>query len=179
MNRTIRALKSDDVEQIIEYFLTADHDFLAGMGVNPQKLPDADSWKSLLNQDLNRSLPDKQFYYLIWEFNNRPVGHSNINKIVFGQEAYMHLHLWQPQNRQTGHGIYFVSQSISKYFQTFNLQYLLCEPYALNPAPNKTLAKAGFELIQTYETTPGWINFQQTVNRWVLTRERWLQTNIN
>ena len=171
MNRTIRALESSDIDQIIDYFLTADHDFLAGMGVNPKKLPDADSWQSLLNQDLTRSLPDRQFYYLIWELDHRPVGHSNINKIVFGQEAYMHLHLWQSQNRQAGHGIYFISQSISKYFQIFDLQNLFCEPYALNPAPNKILAKVGFELVKTYETTPGWINFQQTVNRWVLSRE--------
>lgn len=176
MTRTIRELEPGDIDQIIAYFLNAKHDFLRGMGVNPKKLPDADSWKSLLNQDLSRPLPDKQFYYLIWELDHYPVGHSNINKIIFGQEAYMHLHLWQPQNRQTGHGVDFIRQSINKYFQTFNLQHLFCEPYALNPAPNKILAKVSFELVKTYETTPGWINFHQTVNRWVLSRKKWSQT---
>ena len=32
---------------------------------------------------------------------------------------------------------------------------------------------ARFAHIRTYATTPGWINFPQTVNRWVLTRGHW------
>ena len=39
------------------------------------------------------------------------------------------------------------------------------------PPPNKTLAKLGFEFVETFEGIPSWINFQQKVNKWVLTRE--------
>jgi hypothetical protein len=45
---------------------------------------------------------------------------------------------------------------------------LYCEPYALNPAPNKTLEKLGFKFLKTYTTIPGWINFEQEVNLWEL-----------
>ena len=179
MNRAIRELDSNDINQIIRYFLQADEGFLRSMGVDPHKLPDASVWKKLIEEDLAHSIADKQFYYLIWELNHHPVGHSNINKIIFGQEAYMHLHLWQACDRKTGHGLYFIQQSISKYFEAFNLQWLVCEPCTLNPAPNKMLEKVGFELVKSYETTPGWINFQQTVNRWVLSRAKWLRATVD
>ncbi len=39
-------------------------------------------------------------------------------------------------------------------------------------APNKVLKNLGFELIRTYDTTPGWINFHQTVNRYELQKEQ-------
>jgi len=53
----------------------------------------------------------------------------------------------------------------------FELRELFCEPYALNPAPNEAQPRVGFHLVKSYETTPGWINFRQPVNLWVLNRE--------
>jgi RimJ/RimL family protein N-acetyltransferase len=105
---------------------------------------------------------------------NHPVGHSNINKIIYGDNAYMHLHLWNSVNRNRGNGICFIKECITTYFNEFDLHNLYCEPYAFNPAPNKILANIGFELVKQYDTTPGWINFHQTVNRWVLSREKWM-----
>ena len=175
MSGNIRELGAKDVDPIIRYFLQADHGFLREMGVEPKKLPHADDWRSLMLEDLDRSRPHKKFYYLIWELEGCPVGHSNINKIIFGNEAYLHLHLWEPGKRRSGYGTDFVRESICRYFENFDLQKLFCEPSAMNPAPNRTLAKIGFELVKKYDTTPGWINFHQTVNRWVLSKEKWLQ----
>jgi hypothetical protein len=52
------------------------------------------------------------------------------------------------------------------------LKKLFCEPYALNPAPNKTLEKIGFEFVKEYITTPGWINFEQPVKLWMMDFEK-------
>ena len=145
------------------------------MGVDLKKLPPLEDWRRIMLEDLDRSPTHKQCYYLIWELDGCPVGHSNINKIRFGNEAYLHLHLWEPQKRQSGHGTYLIRESIGRYFEKFNLQNLYCQPYALNPAPNKILAKIGFEFVQQYDTIPGWINFHQTINRWVLSHEKWRQ----
>ena len=173
MERCIRELAFDDIAQVVGYFWDAPPEFLEGMGVDPGKLPARAEWERIIREDLARPLEARQLYYLVWENDGVPVGHSNINKIVFGREAYMHLHLWQTGARRCGHGTHFIRQSIDRYFERFRLADLFCEPYALNPAPNRVLAKAGFEHVRTYETTPGWINFPQTVNRWVLTREKW------
>ncbi len=175
LKQSIREFEAADVDFMINYFLQADPAFLELMGVEPGKLPRADAWRRIVLEDLERPLEHRKFYYLLWQIDGAPVGQSNINKIVYGKEAYMHLHLWGQEQRQRGHGTYFIRKSISRYFEKFQLQNLYCEPYALNQAPNKTLPKAGFEFIETYETTPGWINFKQRVNRWVLSREKWLQ----
>lgn len=170
MKQTIREMQSDEVDLVIDYFLTADHDFLRGMGADPAKLPQKEAWRKLMLEDLDRPLQARQFYYLLWEMDGIPIGHSNINHIEFGVEAKMHLHLWQAQKRRSGNGTRYVSMCIARYFERFKLQRLICEPYAHNPAPNRTLARLGFELVRQYETTPGWINFEQEVNRWLLTR---------
>lgn len=174
MNRNVRPLSNSDIKLVINYFHNSSESFLSGMGVDPNKLPAKDDWHTLLKNDHLKPLSDRSFHYLIWELDQQPIGHSNINKISFGQEAYMHLHLWHPNLRTRGNGLYFIQQCIAIYFELFALKDLYCEPYAENAAPNRTLKKAGFEFIKTYHTVPGWINLPQQVNRWHLSREQWL-----
>lgn len=173
MQRRVRELVAEDIRLIVDYFHGAETNFLRGMGVDPEKLPDPDHWERMIAEDLHQPPAAKQFCYLIWEMDDKPVGHSNINKIVHGDHACMHLHLWQRGNRQSGNGSWFVRESIPYYFNSFALQRLFCEPFALNPGPNKTLPKCGFSFVETYEGIPGWINFHQQVNRWVLRKEDW------
>ena len=174
MKRNVREFEIRDIDLVLNYFLQADHAFLRGMGAEPSKMPSMAEWRQILLEDFEQSLIDKKFYYVIWEIDGVPVGHSNINKIIYAQEAYMHLHLWQTEQRGSGQGTYFIQESIARYFEKFKLQNLFCEPYALNPAPNKTLPKVGFDFVENYETTPGWINFHQLVNRWVLKKDKWV-----
>lgn len=175
VKRRVRELEVRDIDLMVNYFLQADLVFLKGMGVEPQKLPSLAEWHQLLQKDLKRPKVAKAFYYLIWEIDDEPVGHSNLNKIICGHEAYMHLHLWQSKHRRRGHGTALIEQSVDCYFTEFQLRTLWCEPYALNPAPNRALPKVGFDLIKTYEPEPGWINYPHPVNRWGLTIERWLR----
>lgn len=171
-NISVRQLAITDHQTIIDYFLQADEDFLQAMGVDPAKLPSKKQWLNTLNSDFYLQPEQKQFFYIIWLLNNQPVGHSNINKITFGEEAYMHLHLWRKDKRQKGMGTPFLKLTIPYFFDTFQLKKLYCEPSAFNLAPNKTLQTLGFDFIQSYDTIPGWVNFFQTVNRWCLSREK-------
>jgi RimJ/RimL family protein N-acetyltransferase len=161
-----------DFESVVDYFLNADEDFLNRMGVDVFKLPKRDEWLKLLVGEYSRPIQEKNFYYLIWLLNDIPVGHSNINKIVFGEEAYMHLHMWSLDSRMKGLGAEFVKLCTPHYFNKFRLRRLYCEPNAMNPAPNRTLEKLRFEFIKQYATTPGWINYYQNVNLWCLRDEK-------
>lgn len=172
---SVRELRSDDIEALTNYWLHADPAFLQGMGVDLGKLPKREEWHRMLTEQLATPQKEKKSYALIWEVDGQAVGHSNINKIVFGQEAYMHLHIWNPQVRKKGYGVQFIRLSLPYYFTNFELQTLYCEPYALNPAPNLTLARAGFRLLKEYVTTPGWINFEQPVRLWSMSREEFEQ----
>jgi len=84
----------------------------------------------------------------------------------------MHLHLWNKDVRKKGYGTRFVKLSLPYFFGNYQLKKLFCEPYALNPAPNKTLEKAGFEFIKEYTTIPGFINFEQPVCLWEMRFEK-------
>jgi len=170
---SVREIKPDDIALIAHYWLSATPEFLMGMGVDLAKMPARDTWLTMLSEPLSLPYPEKKSYCLIWEAEGRAVGHSNVNKIVYGQEAYMHLHLWETGLRQRGAGAELVKMGLPYFFNNLRLQTLYCEPYALNPAPNRTLAKAGFQLRDTYTTTPGFLNFEQEVCRWELTREAW------
>ncbi|KUG08042.1 GNAT family N-acetyltransferase [Solirubrum puertoriconensis] len=171
---SVRELEARDIEAIADYWLQAEPAYLTGMGVDLGKLPTREAWRQMLQAQLAASLPEKQSYCLIWEVDGRAVGHCNINKIKPGEEAYMHLHLWDAEVRKQGYGTALVQLSLPYFFGNYQLKRLCCEPYALNPAPNRTLPRLGFELVQEYTTTPGQINFEQPVRLWVLTRERFV-----
>ena len=155
---------------MVEYFLTANEAFLRGMGVDPTKLPRREAWLERLLPDLRRPDRDKQTFYLGWDCDGVRVGHCNVNPLLHGQHACVHLHLWDAQARRAGLGTELLRLSIEIFFGRFALQRLYCEPYAHNAAPNRVLTKAGFRWLERYRTTPGLICFEQKVNRYVMVR---------
>ncbi|MBV6639805.1 MAG: GNAT family N-acetyltransferase, partial [Cyclobacteriaceae bacterium] len=100
------------------------------------------------------------------------IGHTNINKIQYNEEAFMHLHVWPEILRRKGMGTELVKMSLPIYFDRFKLKRLYCEPNALNEPPNKTLVKAGFDFLGTEEKIPGYINFLQKVNKYVIEADK-------
>ena len=172
MKLGVREMTLDDIEKIVDYFVNADPRFLKGMGVDKTKLPEKSQWIEKLRVECNKVYSGKEFYYIIWLLDDIAIGHSNINNIEFGRSAHMHLHLWNNNNRKGGLGLQFIKLSIPFYFKNFELEKLICVPYSKNIAPNRLLLKAGFEFVQTYETTPGWINFYQAVNQYELKKEQ-------
>src|SRR6266567_3594517 len=103
---------SSEYERMLDYFFQADETFLRGMGVDPAKLPKRDAWLDRLLADLAREDREKENYYLGWFDGSVPVGHSNVNKIIYGKEAYVHLHIWDRRYRKCGLGTAFLRESI-------------------------------------------------------------------
>lgn len=174
---SVREIQKHDIAPITQYWLGSDHAFLHGMGVDVSKIPGREEWNNMLSEQLRQPYNKKQSYCIIWQLQDRAIGHSNVNKIVFGKEAYMHLHLWNTTERKQGMGTNLVNMTLPYFFENLKLKMLYCEPYASNPAPNKTLEKVGFTFIKTYTTIPGWLNFEQKVNRWELSLEQYLYLN--
>ena len=172
MKAETREFVKSDIEKIIDYFIDAESDFLKGMGADKSKLPKREKWIQKLHSELVKSYREKDYYYIIWLLDGKPIGHSNVNHIKFGESATMHLHLWKNGMRKSGLGLEFLRMTIPLYFEKLELKKLICEPYSENIAPNRTLKKIGFDLIRTYETIPGPINFKQKVNRYELTKEQ-------
>jgi len=106
----------------------------------------------------------------VWQRGREVVGFSSADRIDFGVEAFMHLHVVKAGLRKSGLGAQFVRLSARAYFDTLQLQRLLCEPNAFNVAPNRTLQAAGFRYLFTHKARPSSINFPQTTTRWELDR---------
>jgi len=170
---SVRELREEDIPLLLHYWFTASDAFLQGMGVDLAKMPARDAFEQMLMQHLHTPITARKSYCLVWLADGKPVGHSNTNPTTYGAEGKMHLHLWQSAERQKGMGTAFIRLCLPQYFQRLQLQTLWCEPYALNPAPNHTMARVGFELVKEYVTVPGFINFEQPVKQWKMPRERY------
>jgi len=162
---------ADDIPDIMNYFLEAEEGHLSGMGADAAKLPSFESWHTSLMTEYHKPALEQGYYYVIWMCDGERVGHCNINFIEHGIQANMHLHMWESGQRRKGMGTKLVQLALPLFFERFNLKKVICEPYALNPAPNKTLPRAGFQFVRKYRCTPGPINFEQEVSRWEILRE--------
>jgi RimJ/RimL family protein N-acetyltransferase len=169
---SVREMVEDDIEHFVRYWEEASPAHLEGMGVDLSKRPTRELFEKLVTSQLGQPMEERKAYFLTWVKDGHPVGSLHVNQIVFGKQAYMHLHLWDSENRQKGMGQKLVKKSLPFFFENLNLQQLFCEPYALNPAPNKTVEKLGFTFVIQHTTIPGASNFEQLVNLWKLTREQ-------
>jgi len=171
---SVREITADDVPPLASYWVDSDPVFMKSMGVDVEKIPARNALVEMISQQLTQSYREKKAYAIVWLMNNEAIGHCNVNKITFGEEATMHLHIWKQDARQKGIGTSLVKQTLPYFYNNLHLKKLWCEPYALNPAPNKTLEKVGFEFVKEYVTVPGVLNFQQPVKQWLMTRDKFL-----
>ncbi len=168
--RAVRPMQFADTHLIIDYFHSASPEFLNTLGVDPSRLPERKQWQAIFERVFARPIEERNFFAILWEIEEQPAGWSSADKIIFGEEAYMHLHILRSDKRRAGNGTFFVKESAKIYFDTLRISRLYCEPYAFNVAPNRTLQAAGFKYIKTHETVPGPLNFHQPVTRWLLER---------
>lgn len=152
---------------MVDYFLGAEEAFLLGMGVDRSRLPSREDWIRAVLRDHDRPNHEKERAYLAWVLGGAPIGHSSINKIQVGAEAFIHLHVWSRAHRQAGLGSQFFQLSAARFARDFSLERLYCEPWAGNPGPNRTLLRSGFTFVKRYRTIPGPIALEQDVNQYV------------
>ena len=172
---SVREIQSSDFDLLANYWFESDKSHLEGMGVDLNKMPARDQFLQMLSDHYNTPIHERKSYCIIWLVEGIPVGHSNTNPAIFGKEAFMHLHIWNTNIRSKGMGIEFVKMTLPFFFENLQLKKLYCQPYALNPAPNKSLEKVGFEFVKEYITIPGFINFEQPVKLWEMSLEKFKQ----
>ena len=165
---SVREMRLDEANLVIDYFYAATPEYLDMMGVDPSRLLSPDAWRARLETEF--SLPDeqRQLFPVIWLLDGVAVGYSSCDRIKFGEQANMHLHVTTPEHRRKGIGTECVRRSVEIYFRKFRLKQLFCQPNALNVPAHRTLQRAGFRYVKTYITVPGPINFHQAVTQWVI-----------
>ena len=166
----VREMALDESDIVIDYFHGASAEHLELLGVDPTRLPPPDRWRARYEHDYARPRAERLFMLLIWERDGASVGFSTCDRVRYGEEAFMHLHVTDPELRGSGIGAEAVRRSVDLYFDELALKRLLCEPNAFNVAPNRTLQHAGFRYVKTHMTVPGPLNYHQAVTRWMIER---------
>ncbi len=170
MSLVIREMTLDEVGLVIDYFHGSTPEHLEMLGVDPTRLPPRQDWRARYAAEYGKPMQDRSTLLVIWELDGVAVGFSTSDKIVYGEQAHMHLHIVEEQRRRSGLGSACVRQTVELYFNALALKRLFCEPNAFNLAPNRTLQSVGFRYVKTYKTVPGPLNYHQTVTRWVFAR---------
>lgn len=163
----VRPMSLDEVGIRIEYFHDSSDTHLLMLGVDRTLLPSRADWSAFYERDYARPIAERENYSLVWLLDDEIVGFSSADRIEFGEQAFMHLHIRDSGRRHAGLGARFVRLSAPHYAEALQLRRLYCQPNAFNIAPNRTLQRAGFRYVMTLETTPSAINFRQPVTRWV------------
>ena len=164
----VRDMPLDSMHVRVDYFHDATDEHLRLIGVDRALLPDRETWLALYAQDGARPIEQRQHHSVLWELDGEVVGFGSLHPITYGRDAFLHLHILDEGLRRKGFGAEFVRRSAARFFELFALERLYSEPSALNPAPNRTLQKAGFRYLFSHETTPGPLNVPQVVTRWAL-----------
>ena len=170
MALTVREMMGTEIDLIIEYFHRSTSEHLEILGVDPSRLPAAEGWRERFRRESMQPVERRAWIVLIWLLDDQPLGFSSSDKITYGEQANMHLHVIDPERRHRGIGAECVRRSVDIYFELLKLKRLFCEPNAFNVAPNRTLQKAGFKYLKTHMTVPGPLNYHQAVTRWVIER---------
>jgi RimJ/RimL family protein N-acetyltransferase len=165
---TVREMQLSEVGIRVDYFHDASDEYLRVLGVDRALLPTRQAWHAFYEEDYARPIRDRVNFSLVWQQDGEIVGFSSADRIDFGKEAFMHLHVVKAGLRKSGLGTQFVRLSARVYFDALQLQRLLCEPNAFNVAPNRTLQAAGFRYLFTHKAQPSTINFPQVTTRWAL-----------
>ncbi len=165
---SVRPMELGEVGLRIDYFHSATDEELSRMGVARSRLMDADTWRRWFEVDHARPLDRREGYAVVWEVDGEVVGYSSVDRIEFGEQAFLHLHVFDPARRRQGLGAPLVRLSAAHVVEVLRLQRICSEPNAYNRAPNRTLQRAGFRYLFTHHTAPAPINYRQPVTRWVL-----------
>lgn len=172
MDLVVREMTLSEVELVADYFHRSPREHLDMLGADPTRLPTRAAWIESFGREHASPIERRKRLYVTWISDGEPVGFSSCDKIVFGERAHMHLHIFEAQRRNRGVGTACVRQTVDLYFKWLKLKSLLCEPNAFNVGPNRTLQKTGFRYVKTYMTVPGLLNYRQPVTRWLLERGR-------
>lgn len=165
---SVRLMTPEESTIIVDYFHGSPPEHLETLGVDPTRLPPQTAWREAIAQQLPLPIERRKNIFVAWLQEDRLIGFSTADKITFGEQAYMHLHIVHAKLRNNGAGTDCVRESVALYFSLLGLKRLFCEPNAFNVAPNRTLQRAGFKYLKTHMTVPGPLNFRQAVNRWVI-----------
>lgn len=149
----IRELQPNDAYLINKYWEETTDEDLARMG--EVRRPDPKGTIEFINEYCAKRLPPSRSEeeIVIWMCENNPIGYCTLKQIKYGDEAQIHIHMWERTLRGKGLGSILFCLSAKKYIGDFQLKNLYCQPKHDNAMPNGMLKRVGFEFLGTVDWT--------------------------
>jgi len=163
---TIREMEQRDVAHILNYWASASPQHLDAMGVDPRKMIAPEELKQRLSDSLSVPAREKKTCIVIWEVNDTPIGFNSLAEIDFGNEAKIHLHIWEEKYRAKGFGTKFMKKALAYYMAKFKLKRIVCETKSTNPGPNKLFSDLGIKPSRIYRSVASPVMYETEVARY-------------
>src|SRR5258708_23026732 len=139
MTLTAREMTVAETDLVIDYFHSSTPEYLETLGVDPSRMHSGERWREGLEHEFARPDEQRSAIVVIWLSDQRPIGFSSSDKITYGEQANMHLHVTDPERRNRGVGAECVRRSVDIYFDRRSLKQTVSGPTASNPPPDRTL----------------------------------------
>jgi hypothetical protein len=111
-----------EVGLVIDYFHGSTPEHLEKMGVDPTRLPGRGDWHARYVAEYRRPIRERSTLLVIWELEEGPVGFSTCEKILYGEQAHMHLHIVDPQLRGIGDRVRVAARDHRTLFQSAEVE---------------------------------------------------------
>jgi hypothetical protein len=99
------------------------------------------------------------------------IGFSTADKIVFGQEAFMHLHIVNPDLRQIGYGTKCVEETVKSILRPSSCNGFSASRMRSISGRTELFSARVSKYVKTHQTVPGSLNYHQAVIRWGLYKD--------
>ncbi len=110
---SVREMRLDELGVRIDYLHDSSDEHLRVLGVDQARLPTREAWRQHYAEAYVRPTRERENYSLVWELDGEVVGFSSVDRIAFGNEAFMHLHMLNATQREEGLGTMFVRNSVA------------------------------------------------------------------
>ena len=147
----VREITSSDIPFILAYWRENSFADLERMGELAR--PDENANREFMTWfcETRPSVDEAKEDILIWEVDERAIGYATLKDVRPGQDAQIHLHMWDKELRGKGFGSVLFCLSAVTFITKFQLKNLYCQPKSDNPMPNRMLTKIGFPMLETVD----------------------------
>ena len=159
MTLTVREMTAAETDLIVEYFLNSTPEHLEMLGVDPTRFPPAASWRERLRREAALPIEQRSAVLVIWLSDDQPIGFSTADKISFGEQANMHLHVIDLERRHQGIGADCVRRSVDLYFETIEAEAAFLRTARVQRGAQSHAAEGRFQVSQDAYDRAGAVQF--------------------
>ncbi len=166
----VRDPKASDLDMIVDYWYNMSDVALRRIGVERARIPGRAARRQAFFDMVGNDLCRDSACLFIIDADGVPVGYYLVNKIEHGDSCQQHIHLCDRGYRHRGLLSHLAFDLMALVFAHGDVQTIISEPSARNPAPNALLQRCGFLPRRRYYKAAQGICAAMEVNRYEVTR---------